>query len=1663
VEVSSQSFAEVFDRLYFDKSNRSEHDKGIKFERMLKRFLLLDPKYAEEFSNVWLWDEWPGRGGRDTGVDLVAQNRATGELTAIQAKFYDPSRPLQKSAVDSFFTQLGTKDFSQGLIVHTAGGISPNLKSALEAQSKPTQLLGLEGFENSSIDWSLFDFDKPDDLAKAQHKHPRPYQREAIDAVKQGFELHDRGKLIMACGTGKTFTSLRLVEEYVPDGGTVLFLVPSIALLQQTLNEWTAQSESLIRPFAVCSDTSVGRKNTNEDMRAHELGFPATTDADKLVQRFRLTNDGHAAQLGAEKTLNVVFSTYQSIDVISRAQNRGGGEGALPEFDLIVCDEAHRTTGATIAGVDESNFVKVHDNASIAARKRLYMTATPRIFGEDSKTKADQSGTVLASMDDESMYGPEFHHLGFGKAVDQGHLADYKVLILAVDESSIATSFQSLLAEDGEMNLNDVARIVGCWNGLSKRGVDGQRLSVTDTAPMHRAVAFTRNIKESKALASQFDRVSTELTVNHPTTTTEDTDVEDGEQAKAPDHQLRMQAEHVDGTFSVAERGKQLRWLQEPVPTTADGAETCRILTNAKCLTEGVDVPSLDAVLFLNPRNSQVDVVQAVGRVMRKSATTNKEYGYIILPIAVPSDQDPETALNDNKKYKVVWDVLQALRAHDDRFEAMINKIDVDQRANKTIDVIGVGAGGETPADDPLDPSGFQDALFSMAKAKDWEDAIFARMVKKVGDKRYWEDWAGDVKEIADRQVTRINTILDGDDPRPAEEFAGFLEGLRGNLNDGISEDDAVDMLVQHLITKPVFDALFADYQFSQHNPVAQVMDSMLTVLDSYNLDSETSSLEEFYRSVRVRAEGIENAEGKQKVITELYERFFKLAFPKTAESLGIVYTPLEVVDFILNAVNDALTEHFGVSISDEGVHVLDPFTGTGTFVARLLQSGLIKPEDLARKYANELHANEILLMAYYIAAINIEATFHGLQIDAERDRRTKAGEESVPDDVLGTQVGYAPFNGIVLTDTFQITEDGDTLDEAVFTNNNARVIAQNHLDIRVIVGNPPYSVGQTSGNDNNANLAYPTLDASIRDTYAAQSTATLQRNLYDSYIRAIRWASNRVLSQEQGGVVCYVSNGGYLDSNSADGLRKTLTDEFHEIYVYNLRGNQRTAGEQSKKEGGKIFDSGSRATVAILLLIKKPGPVGQCTLHYKDIGDYLDRDTKLQHVSEATLADLDWDTITPNQAGDWINQRDENYNSYTAISDRKDHEGHVIFMNVSTGVATSRDAWAYNASHGSVVANVQRLISNYNTAVHEWTSAGKPLPIESHVTDDATAISWSRGLKQLLARNEEIDPEVTQIRPTLYRPFNKTNLAFNRPILSHASAVERYFPTPGATNIGFYNVGNGSAVPFSVLMTDLIPDLHVTGAGSGGQFFARYSYTKTQEGEAGTLFASSGMSGGGTEGPDGYTRVDNITNWALTDYRGTYGEDVTKDDVFFYVYGLLHSPEYRTRYAADLKKQLPRIPKADGRERFDAFVSAGRELSALHIGYEDLDPYPLEETVLPSAPADEYERFAVTKMKYGGKSGAWDKTTLKYNRWITLTGLPVEAQEYMLGSRSGVDWLVERYQVKTDKKSGIVNDPNDWSREHEQPRYIIDLIGRVVALSLRTQQIVNGLPDLGV
>ncbi|MGW0067214.1 DEAD/DEAH box helicase [Streptosporangium sandarakinum] len=1606
------SIKEVLEALH--TSSTSEWDKGSKFERLIATYLRTDPSWSSRFSKVWLWSEWPDRGGKpDTGIDLVAQERETGALAAIQCKFYAPSHTLQKSDIDSFFTASGKSGFSSRLIVSTTDKWSKHAEEALKNQQIPVTRLRVQDLDESGVDWSQFNLDTPEVMRRKDKKNLLPHQTLALTEVREGFQTHARGKLIMACGTGKTLTSLRIAEDLVSTGGSVLVLVPSISLLSQTLKEWTAEAKVPLRPYAVCSDTKAGSRSDNEDISPYDLVFPATTDATKLYRQ--ITGGGPRGKI------TVIFSTYQSLPVVAEAQRKG-----LPEFDLVICDEAHRTTGVTLAGQNESNFVKIHDQQYLKAARRLYMTATPRLYDDSSKAQAEDGSAVLASMDDEALYGREFHRLGFGKAVEQGLLTDYKVLILTIDEGVVAKTLQEGFASGGsELALDDAAKIIGCWNAMAKRTgtfADGSGFA-EDEEPMKRAVAFARSIADSKQIADRFNDI---------------VDAYDG----ADDDVLRCEVDHVDGTVNALERNRKLDWLkQDP------GSAKARILSNVRCLSEGVDVPDLDAVLFLHPRNSVVDVVQSVGRVMRRAA--GKKYGYIILPVAIPAGTSPEKALADNTRFKTVWEVLQALRAHDDRFNATVNQIDLNKKKpdNKigigsigpTDESIGSGEGSGTAESDEAakdkaaqSAQHIQDALFSIS---DWRNAIYARIVEKVGERHYWEKWARDIAQIANRHVTRIKAALAIPEKKTA--FEEFVSELRSNINPGVGEAEAVDMLAQHIVTKPVFDALFKDYGFAEHNPVSKAMQRMLDVLDDQDMDAESKTLEGFYDSVRVRAEGIDNHEGRQRVIIELYDKFFKTALPKTANALGIVYTPVEVVDFIIRSTEQALAKHFGRSVSDRGVQIIDPFVGTGTFPVRLLQSGLIKPADLQRKYASELHANEIVLLAYYIAAINIEAAFH---------------------DLVGGD--YRPFEGIVLTDTFQLAEGtAKQLDGMeVLEGNSERAKKQKTQDITVVVGNPPYSVGQDSQNDDNQNLKYEALDERIKQTYVARSTATNKNSLYDSYIRAIRWASDRIKDE---GIVAYVSNGGYIDGNTADGLRKSLVEEFDAIYCYNLRGNQRTAGEQSRKEGGKVFGSGSRNTVAILILVKgsRGSHVGAgCALHYRDIGDYLSREDKLRIVGSQSLKTVDWQQITPNEDGDWINQRDERFATFQAIGekDKTLREG-AIFALHSRGLMTGRDYWVYNFSQHRLRENVESMVDFYNEQMQgfaeyckaEGIAGSKTAAVEKYIDFNPQRISWNRPDKTNIAKGVKYDFDSQRLFVSTYRPFTKQHVAFDARLNDMVYQLGRLFPTPESENFGFYINGFHATSEFALLATDSLPCLDVFG--KGGFFFSRYTYRESDKGD--DLFAAF-------EEKSGYERFDNITNTALAAYRKVYADPtITKDDIFYYTYGLLHSPDYRTRFAADLKKSLPRIPKV---RDFRGYAEAGRKLADLHIHYEQAEPYKgiVEKVSGDTAGTSLRELYRVAKMKIPKVKGEADRSTIVYNNRVTLTNIPDEAYRYQLGARSAIEWIIDRYQVKTDRDSGIVNDPNNWS---DDPRYIIDLLKRIVTVSLETMKIVDQLPPLDI
>lgn len=1641
----------------FRTTAKTEREKGTYFENLVQIYLRNEPKYQDLYKTVWLWEEWRservGQGdqdpGKDTGIDLVAVTHL-GEHHAIQAKFWDDERTLYKKDVDSFFTASGKKPFSYRVIVFSTDKISDNFKDALIEQTPPVTTISLTDLESSKLDWEQT-LHKPEAAPVfKENKQLRPYQANAITNVVNGLAEADRGKLIMACGTGKTFTSLRLSEQISGlggKGGRILFLVPSLNLLSQTLTEWTQESSIPLHCYAVCSDSEIGKKRgKSEDdfeLLAHELQYPATTNAKQLAKAFNERED--------DQHMSVVFSTYHSIETISDAQKTYG----LPEFDLIVCDEAHRTTGATFEGDEESNFVKIHNPEFIKGKKRVYMTATPRVYGVQARAKAENESIELYSMDKPEYFGEDLHVITFSEAVHNLQvLCDYKVIVLTVSEDHISKSLQKLLAdEDNSLRVDDAAKIVGCWRALSK--MDSQDDLSFDPNPMRRAVAFAQVIElnkgarthkvSSKHIAGMFKKVvdsyREELLKENP------------ENPEAIS-QLICDADHVDGGMGAGEKNKRLDWLKAETPEN-----TCRILSNVRCLSEGVDVPALDAVLFLTPRNSQVDVVQSVGRVMRKTRDGSKKLGYVILPVVIPAGVTPEEALSDNKTYKVVWEVLQALRSHDDRFDSMINKLDLTGQDRSKMEVIAItdsvakkakkseggdktgkntdNLGKKTKSTKGKDEKDQDDAQLKIAlEFGEIERAIIAKVVQKVGNRLYWDEWASDIARIAQTHISRITAILDTpENTKEIASFDEFLTELQDDLNDSITKAEAIEMLSQHIITKPVFDALFEGYSFTSNNPVSKAMQGVLDVLDEHNLDKESDTLTKFYESVKMRASGITDVRAKQKIIVELYDKFFRNAFPRLVEKLGIVYTPVEVVDFIIHSINDALKMEFGQTLGDKNVHIIDPFTGTGTFITRLLQSGLISKEQLAYKYQQEIHANEIVLLAYYIAAINIEQVYH---------------------DIMGGN--YVPFNGICLTDTFALYEKEDLVD-AVLTDNSSRRKKQKKLDIRVIVGNPPYSAGQSSANDNNANIEYPTLDESIASTYAKHSKAALQKSLYDSYIRAIRWASDRIGSS---GVIGFVSNASFVDGNNMDGLRKCLADEFSSIYIFHLRGNARTSGEMRRKEKDNVFGQGTRTPIAISILIKNPKAVDHGKILFHDIGDYLSQKDKLEKIeafqSIQGIADANgWKPITPDEHNDWVNQRDNSFEEHISLGDKKDKVSSTIFENYSLGVSTNRDNWVYNSSRNQLERQMEETIAFYNL---ELTRVAKKTALEP--SNNEANIKWSSGLRADFARGKVASYSNEKIRPSLYRPYSKQWLYFDSMFNERTGKIPYIYPSVEVHNRAIYVSGKGEKVEFSALMTNSTPNLHTI---ASGQCFPLKLYEAKEANEQ--LVKKPDLFDEPTNAETGKYEVrDGITDAGLKHFQDAYPEEkISKEDLFYYVYGLLHSNDYKSRYADNLTKELPRIPRVTKAADFWAFSKAGRALADLHIGYEEVTPYPVQIDggallLVSFTPQD----FRVEQMKFAkGKNGEkHDKTRVIYNHKITMSGIPLEAYDYVVNGKPALEWVMERQAVSEHKDSGIVNDANLWATETmNDASYPIKLFQRVITVSLETMKIVRSLPRL--
>ncbi|MGN8510486.1 type ISP restriction/modification enzyme [Helicobacter pylori] len=1584
--------------------------KGSLFEKISKQFLQ-EHDSANEYESIDLWYDWELRGKeRDKGIDIVIQTTSK-EYIAVQCKFHQNS--ISYNDISPFLTQLlsgvGEVRFKKGIIISTSNLTSEALKAIEQIRSTGMGIdideITEEDFIYSRIDWEKFDPTKTEDeIPLCDKKRPRPHQTEAIEKTKEYFSdpKNARGKLIMACGTGKTYTSLKIMEALDPK--ITLFLAPSIALLSQTFREYAQEKSEPFYASIVCSDDKTGQSKNedNDDIKFSELPIKPSTRLEDILSVYERAQK--------ENKRFIIFSTYQSALRIKEAQEAG-----LNGIDLIICDEAHRTVGAmysTNERDDKNAFTLCHSDENIKATKRLYMTATPKVYSESSKAKAKKSDNVIYSMDDAEVFGDEIYTLDFGRAIALDLLTDYKVIILAVRSENLSGVTNSVNKKISQLeakgtkldkkliNNEFVCKIVGTHKGLAKQDVialddenqeDNDLKNKADTFVSQRAISFCKSIQTSKNIKDSFETIM---------------ECYDEELKKKSFKNLKISIDHVDGTMNCKERLDKLEELNKFEPNT------CKVLSNARCLSEGVDVPALDSVIFFDGRSAMVDIIQAVGRVMRKAK--NKKRGYIILPIALRESEikNLDEAVK-NTNFQNIWKVLKALRSHDPSL--------VDEATFKEKIKIFGSDDASNPDDEEefkkdkteqSDPKQAQKTLFDAILLQDLANAVYNVMPTKLGDRNYWENFAKKTGNIAKTLNNRLKELF-GKNP---EIFDNFLTSLRGNIHQSIKEEEALDMIISHIITKPIFDAIFGD---NIQNPIAKALDKMVLELSNLGLEGETKDLKNLYESVKTEAARAKSQKSQQELIKNLYNTFFKEAFRKQSEKLGIVYTPIEVVDFILRATNGILKKHFNTDFNDQNITIFDPFTGTGSFIARLLskENDFISDEALKEKFQKGLFAFDIVLLSYYIALINIT------QAAQNRDSSLKN------------------FKNIALTDSLDYLEEKSDKGvipgfEYLFADlkeNKEIKTTVTEQNIRVIIGNPPYSSGAKSENDNNQNLSHPKLEKKVYEAYGKNSTAKVGATTRDTLIHSIRMASDLLKDK---GVLGFVVNGSFIDSKSADGFRKCVAQDFSHLYALNLRGNARTSGEERKKQGDGIFDSGSRATVAIIFFVKDES-VQNSAIHYYEVEDYLKREAKLNLLANfENLDSVPFKEITPNDKGDWINQRNDDFEKLIPLKrDKKLKIFDTIFDLNSGGVVSGRDPWVYNFSQKTLMQSVQNCIDAYNADLKRFNERYreafkqrtakdkgiKPADRYKHLTDreitsDKTKIAWTDGLKNKLIRNENLpESSMERVRLALYRPFNKQWLYWDKDLIHRQSQFSKIFPDKSARNV----VINTTTRNFCSLIGDAIPDGHFIGDTNA---YPLYYYDELGN------------------------RYNAISGYALNLFRRHYKDDsIVEEEIFYYIYAIFHHKGYLEKYKNSLAKEAPRIALS---EDFKELSVLGKQLAELHLNYESGEMHDsVKHNLLENAEVEGY--YDVVKMTKKGDR-------IKYNHHITITKIPQKAFKYVVNGKSAIDWVIERYSITKDKDSLIENNPNHYAGG----KYVFELLCRVITLSVKSVDLIEKISE---
>jgi predicted helicase len=1521
-----------------EESMTKNLEKGDLLELATKLYL------EDEGFTVYSWKEFASKNGfliQDTGIDLVAEKN--GQLYAVQCKNWDSA--VSWKDLGTFIGSLMLKDFN------FKGGILVANKLTMEAERK------IHEIKKDIITIPVSDLQEYLEKAQAslegrqiekEKKELRPYQKEAVESVIKGFQSNDRGKLIMPPGTGKTLVSLRIAENF-GKGSLILFLCPSIALLDQSIKAWLRDSEIPINAYAVVSDKGVGK---DDELNARSLlSYPATTSAQELIEAFRLDKD----------KLNVIFSTYQSLDVVKEAQILG-----LPEFDLILCDEAHRTAG--VSKKEETNFKLIHSNENIKGKKRLYMTATPKVFdvkGEEKKKIEEENLIKIFDMSDEEIFGPKFFEYSFRKAIEEGYLSNYRVVAMELDKKVVQRELYEYLISEGSLNIDETTKLVGLGR-LIKGEVYNEDDNPLDLK-IKSGIVFTNRVSKSKQIAEEFPRIFQEYFKTTPP----------------------AEVKHIDGNMSAFEKSNRIKWLK------GGDDDKAHILTNAKVLTEGIDVPALDFVAFLDPKESIVDIIQAVGRVIRKAE--GKEFGLIFIPLVVDTEKGNVDEQIEKTSYKTIWQVIGALASLDSAFEAQIrhilikkgneNKKDEDKNKDPNREILIIDKGNIK-----------QKELYESIR-----EYLSAKIVKSFRlEGTFLKDWAVETAKIAKDLKNQIQIALEKDQLF-REKFKELRDALFTILNEGIEEQDAIDFIVQYILTKPIFDAVF------EHKDKAdEVLDSIFEYFKHF-LENNIKELDKFYEEVRSKAKGLRNEEERQEFLRHLYTNFFNVAFKDKADEAGIAYTPAALVSFIVKFTNYLTQKHFDKQLHDEGVVILEPFAGTGTFISLAIENmdSQKLEEKLQRK---EIWANEILLLPYMAMTKNIES-------------------------VISKKTGkFIPFETALWTDSFALMEklyERKPVQLSIIIPEKFREMIEKQLEakVNVIISNPPWRAGKENEHEGRRNTEYRNLKKRIEQTYAKYSKqlgTTLVNSLYDKYIQALRMATDRI----EEGVIGFVLNNGWLKGLAGRGVRKALSEEFAEVYVYDLKGDIRA---RSKKEGENVFPI--QTGNCLLFLVKRKDKKSPAKIFYKAVKDYAKKEEKFAELKEweDQLDQISWQEIVPNDKHDWIDQGDKEFESFVKLGDKKNKHEIMVFNIYSRGLATGRDVYAYNFSKDDLKEHMERLIDTFNEHLEKvWSGEITPDNVEEKIEKDQRKIKWDRELRNWLFRLKENQRfKNDRVFPVFYRPFVPMWGYFDRVFNNCVYRLPSIFPTPDAENLAIAVSGRGSNW-FDTFITDKLVSIDFI---NKTQIFPLYAYVEEK-----TLFGST------------LSKKYNITDQALKLFQKTLNDNsITKEDIFYYVFGVLSTPSYVERFKNNLSKELPRVPIL---ESFKEISELGRKLAELQLAYgRYVSAVVMKEKEKPDLP--EYSGLDIIKTSDSDLDNYVEKVRLdKKNREIVVNGkvrvqnIPEFAFECKVGNYSPIEWISKYLVRQEDKDTGIIWDPKIKVGE------FIDIAKKLIAFSEKCLEI---------